>query len=181
MNTQNLTKRLGGVLLGLLAAFAIGVAMGGRAQAQSSENIYINKDARNSESITAQRSREAELSNHFSRLYQNRYLPFAYGARPGSGLEAKLKVTNHSTNEIRFVSWVVSFTDPITGALISTREVTSKKKIAPGKEKTLKKTLSVPRLVRVTAKDGKTHSVLPKMTSALTKVTYADGTTSTTP
>lgn len=181
MNTRKLTERLGGALLGLLAAFAIGVAMGGRAQAQSSENIYINKDARNSESITAQRSREAELNSHFNRLYQYRTMTYPLGTRLNGGLEAKLKVTNHSHNEIRFVSWVVSFTDPITGALISAREVTSKSKIAPGKEKTLKKTLSVPRLVRASARDGKTRAVLPKMTSTLNHVTYADGTTSTTP
>jgi hypothetical protein len=181
MNALNLTKRLGGVLLGLLAAFAIGVAMGGQAQAQSSDNIYINKDARNSESITAQRSREAELNTHFNRLYQYRSVPFPYGTRPGSGIEAKLKVTNHSSNDIKFVSWQVSFTDPTSGQLVGKRELTSKSRIAPGKEKTLKKTVSVPHLIRVSAKDGKARMVLPKMTSTLTNVTYADGTTSTTP
>jgi hypothetical protein len=181
MNTQELTKHVGRTLLGVIAMLGIGLALSSPAQAQSSENPNFNKDARNSESITAQQYREAELKSHFNQIYQYRYMPFSYGTRPGGGLEAKLKVTNHSSNEIRFVSWVVSFTDPITGALISTREVTSKSKIAPGKEKTLKKTLAVPRLVRVSAKDGKAHSVLPKMTSALTNVTYADGTTSTTP
>ncbi|MEA2205122.1 MAG: hypothetical protein QOE77_1898 [Blastocatellia bacterium] len=181
MNTQNLTKHLGGALLGLLAAFAIGLAMGVRAQAQSSESIYINKDARNSESITAQRSREAELNTHFNRLYQYRSLPFTYGMRPDGGVEAKLKVTNHGSNEIKFISWQVLFTDPTSGQLVGKRELTSKSRIAPGKEKTLKKTVSIPRLLRVTAKDGKTRMVLPKMTSTLTNVTYADGTTSTTP
>ena len=180
MNTQELTKRLGRTLLGVIATLGIGLALSSSAQAQS-DSVRYNKDARNSESIGAQQSREIELNNHFNRQYHYSYMPFPYATRPGSGLEAKLKVTNHSSNEIRFVSWVVSFTDPITGAIVSTREVTSKSKIAPGKEKTLKKTLSVPRLVRVTAKDGKARAVLPKVKSALINVTYADGTTSTTP
>jgi hypothetical protein len=92
-----------------------------------------------------------------------------------------LKVTNHSSNDIKFVSWQVSFTDPTSGQLVGKRELTSKSRIAPGKEKTLKKTVSVPHLIRVSAKDGKARMVLPKMTSTLTNVTYADGTTSTTP
>ena len=172
MNTQKLTNRLGGALLGLVAAFGIGLAVSSPARAQS-QDPRINKDSRNSDSADAQRYRDAELRPRDTSLGNN--------TPPSRSLEAKLTLTNHSSNEIKSVLWRVSFIHPTTFAVLETREITSKSKIAPGKEKTLKKTLRIPRLVNVTAANGKTHAVVPTMTTALDSVTYADGTTSTTP
>ena len=172
MNRRKLTTRIGAGLLGLIAALAMGVAFASSAQAQS-QDPRINKDARNSDSADAQRYRDAELN-------RRRDMPSTNDSLNRS-LEARLTITNHSSNEIKLVSWRVSFIHPTTFAVIETREITSKSKIAPGKEKTLKKLLRPPHPVEVKAVSGKTRAVLPTMTTALDSVTYADGTTSTTP
>jgi hypothetical protein len=178
MNTQKFTTRLGRSLLGLIAACGIGIAISHPAQAQ---NRGASPDERNpsSESVGAQAYREAFLKKQFGRE-SNIVDPFSPNW-PFNNQLAILNVTNHTRSEIRFVSWVVTFTHPVTGAVIRTKEITSKSRIAPGKEKTLKKTVAVPRMVRVTAADGKARPAPPKMTTALTSVTYADGTTSRTP
>ena len=172
MNTRKLTTRIGGGLLGLFAALAMGVAFASSAQAQS-QDPRMNKDARNSDSADAQRYRDAELNR--------RRDPSLPDTQPNRGLEAKLTITNHSSNEIKSVLWRVSFIHPTTFAVLETREITSKSKIAPGKEKTLKKTVRMPARVNVTGLNGKTYAAVPTMTTALDSVTYADGTTSRTP
>jgi len=174
MNTQKLIPRIGTALLGLIATLAIGGAIASSAQAQSRDNPTINKDRLHSDSVNEQKYRDDELNRYTDK-------PFPNGAPHGRSLEAKLKVTNHSNNEIKFVSWQVSFTNPTTGAVIGTREITSKSRIAPGKEKTLKKLVRIPRLVNFEAIHGRTYATLPTMTTALASVTYADGTTSRTP
>jgi hypothetical protein len=172
MNTRKLITRSGGGLLGLIATLAIGVAFASSAQAQS-QDPRINKDSRNSDSADAQRYRDAEL-------YRRRD-PSLPTDTPNRSLEARLTLTNHSSNEIKSVLWRVSFIHPTTFAVLETREITSKSKIAPGKEKTLKKTMRIPARVNVTAANGKTYAAVPTMTTALDSVTYADGTTSRTP
>jgi hypothetical protein len=173
MNTRKLITRIGGGLLGLIATLAIGVAFAASAQAQS-QDPRMNKDARNNDSADAQRYRDAEMNRR-----RDPSLPT--DAPPNRSLEAKLTLTNHSSNEIKLVSWRVSFVHPTTFAVLETREITSKSKIAPGKEKTLKKTMRTPARVNVTGLNGKTYAVVPTMTTALDSVTYADGTTSKTP
>jgi hypothetical protein len=173
MNRQNLTTRIGGALLGLIAALAIGVAFASSAQGQS-QDPRMNKDARNSDSADAQRYRDAELNRNKDAASPN-------NTPPSRSLEAKLTLTNHSSNEIKSVLWRVSFIHPTTFAVIETREITSKSKIAPGKEKTLKKTMRIPARVNVTSANGKTYAAVPTMTTELDSVTYADGTTSKTP
>jgi len=172
MNTRKLTTRIGGGLLGLFAALAMGAAFASSAQAQS-QDPRMNKDSRNSDSADAQRYRDAELNR------RNGSSPNE--APPIRSLEAKLTLTNHSSNEIKSVSWRVSFLHPTTFAVLETREIISKSKIAPGKEKTLKKTMRLPARVNVTGANGKTYSAVPTMTTELDSVTYADGTTSKTP
>jgi hypothetical protein len=174
MNTLELTARTGRALLGFIATLAIGVAIASSAQAQSKDNPGYNKDSRNSDYVNAQKYRDAELNRYTDRSFPN-------GAPLGRSLEAKLKVTNQSGNEIRSVLWEVSFIDPTTGAVIGKREITSKSRIAPGKEKTLKKLVRIPHLVNFQAIHGRTWATLPTMTTALGSVTYADGTTSRTP
>ena len=178
MKTKTLTTRLGGALLGLIAACGMGVAISHPTQAQV-QAAYSDERNPNSESVAAQAYREAELKKQFTR--ESHILDPRSSDGPFNNQLAILNVTNHSRNEIRFVSWVVTFTHPATGVVIKTREITSKSRIAPGTEKTLKKTVAVPRLVRVTDARGKARMTLPKMTTTLANVTYADGTTSRTP
>ncbi|MEA2205123.1 MAG: hypothetical protein QOE77_1899 [Blastocatellia bacterium] len=173
MNTRKFSTRIGGGLLGLIAALAIGVVFAASAQAQS-QDPRMNKDARNSDSADAQRYRDAEMN-------RGRNPSSPTDSQPNRNLEAKLTLTNTSSNEIKSVLWRVSFIHPTTFAVLETREITSKSKIAPGKEKTLKKTIRIPRPVKVTGLNGKTYAVVPTMTTALDSVTYADGTTSKTP
>jgi hypothetical protein len=173
MNTQKFTTRLGGSLLGLVAACGIGIAASSAVQAQ-----YDEKDP-NSESVAARTYREAELKKQFTR--ESHIVDPSSPDGPFNNQLAILKVTNHTANEIRLVSWVVTFTNPATGAVIKTSSITSKSRIAPGKQKTLKKIVSVPRMARVTTARGTARTAAPKMTTALTSVTYADGTTSRMP
>jgi hypothetical protein len=174
MNTQKLTARFGGTLLSLIATLATGVAAASSAPAQSKDTPRLTRDSLDSDTINAQKYRDTELNRNTDR-------PFPNGAPLGRSLEAKLKVTNQSGNEIKSVLWVASFINPTTGAVIGTREITSKSKIAPGKEKTLKKVLRIPHLVNFQAIHGRTWATLPTITTALASVTYADGTTSRTP
>jgi hypothetical protein len=173
MNTQKFTTRLGGSLLGLIAACGIGIGASSPVQAQ-----YDEKDP-NSESIAARAHREAELKKQFTR--ESHILDPSSPDGPFNNQLAILNVTNHTANEIRLVSWVVTFTHPATGAVMKTSAITSKSRIAPGKQKTLKKIVAVPRMARMTTARGKVPTAAPKMTTALTSVTYADGTTSRTP
>ncbi|MEA2205124.1 MAG: hypothetical protein QOE77_1900 [Blastocatellia bacterium] len=173
MNRKNFTTRLGGSLLGLIAAGGIGIAASYPVQAQ-----YDEKDP-NSESVAARTYREAELKKQFTR--ESHILDPSSPDGPFNNQLATLNVTNHTANEIRLISWVVTFTHPATGAVIKTSAITSKSRIAPGKQKTLKKVVRIPHLVDFKATHGRTWATLPTITTALASVTYADGTTSRTP
>jgi hypothetical protein len=178
MNTKTLTTRLGGTLLGLIAACGFGMALSHPAQAQV-QSSYSDERNPNSESVTARDYREAELKKQFTRE-SHIVDPFSPEG-PFNNQLATLSVTNHTLNEIRLVSWVVTFTHPTTGAVIKTSVITSKSRIAPGKQKTLKKIVAVPRMVRVPTAKGTARTATPKMTTTLSSVTYADGTISRTP
>ena len=174
MKERQFTKKCGAAILGLMMLIGIGFTFATTAQAQSRGNPSFNKDP-NSESLDAQRYREEELNRRFSRAPVLKPSP-----RPRfDTLEAKVQVTNRSTNEIRAVSWVVSFTDPGTGALLATRDVVSKSRIAPGKKKTLEKSVPVPRVLRAGLAPRRSRLVI--VTGKVASVTYADGSTSNTP
>jgi hypothetical protein len=94
--------------------------------------------------------------------------------------KAEVRVTNHAAKSIRAVSWTATLTDRETGAVVRTYDVTTKARIAPGSTKKLSKHLRTPpaNLVRASSR------FMPQLTDLKVEVkdvTYADGSTSTTP
>jgi hypothetical protein len=87
-------------------------------------------------------------------------------------------VENHSGLAIKSVSWVASLTDPQTGALIRTYDVTTKTRIAPGKSKVLTRKFTLPISDVVNA--DKIRRVA-NLTSTITGITYEDGSTASAP
>jgi hypothetical protein len=96
--------------------------------------------------------------------------------------KAVVEVTNHAAKAIKSVSWTATLTDPDTGTVVRTYDVTTKTDIAPGKTKKLSKRLRTPRanVVRITSRPRYKRSVAD-LKVAVTGVTYVDGSTSTTP
>ncbi|MFL6334173.1 MAG: hypothetical protein ACJ754_12740 [Pyrinomonadaceae bacterium] len=93
--------------------------------------------------------------------------------------KAELKVTNHAAQAIKSVSWTATLLDSATGTVIHTYDVTTEAKIAPGKTKKLSEHLRKPSASRVSAdtRGAKVADLRVKVNA----VTYADGSTSTTP
>jgi hypothetical protein len=96
--------------------------------------------------------------------------------------KAEVVVTNHAAKAIKSVEWTATLTDPATGDIISTYDVTTKSNISPGKTKKLSKRLRTPhvRVVSATSRDPYRPQV-GNVKVEVTGVTYADGSTSTTP
>ena len=96
--------------------------------------------------------------------------------------KAEVVVTNHAAKAIKSVEWTTTLTDPDTGDIISTYDVTTKSNIAPGKTKRLSKRLRTPhvRVVSATSRNPYQPQV-GNIKVEITGVTYADGSTSTTP
>ena len=96
--------------------------------------------------------------------------------------KAEVVVTNHAAKAIKSVEWTTTLTDPDTGDIISTYDVTTKSNIAPGKTKRLSKRLRTPhvRVVSATSRNPYQPQV-GNIKVEVTGVTYADGSTSTTP
>ncbi|PYS76064.1 MAG: hypothetical protein DMF66_16750 [Acidobacteria bacterium] len=102
----------------------------------------------------------------------------------GGTVKAMVAVTNHTSKVIKSVSWAASFTDPGTGQLIRKYDVSTGARIQPGKTKTLTKRLPIPRVKVVSAAapvGHKAHDTFAKLTSAVTGVTYDDGSTFSAP
>jgi hypothetical protein len=95
--------------------------------------------------------------------------------------KAEVEVTNHAAKDIKSISWTVTLTD-YTGAVIDSYDVKTKTRIAPGSTKKLSKRLRTPRdnVVSVTSLLGYSPAVAG-LKVEVTGVTYADGSTSTTP
>ena len=96
--------------------------------------------------------------------------------------KALVEVTNHAAKAIKSVEWTATLTDPATGDVIGTYDVTTKSNIAPGKTKKLSKRLTTPhaRVVSATASNPY-QSRVGDLKVEVKNVTYADGTTSATP
>jgi hypothetical protein len=99
----------------------------------------------------------------------------------GPTFKAEVVVTNHAAKTIKSVEWTATLTDPATGNVISTYDVKSNSNIAPGKTKRLSKKLRTPsaRVVNATARNSDRQ--VGNLNVEVKSVTYADGTTSTTP
>lgn len=97
--------------------------------------------------------------------------------------EAKVVVLNTSSKKIKAVSWTAMLTDPSTGQLIQTFDVTTKARIAPGRKKELKKMLPTPAAAKVvnTSTLRRNSRQVADLKVAVTGVTYEDGSTSKTP
>ena len=108
--------------------------------------------------------------------------PVRRAVPPTPSFKAEIKVTNHAAKAIKSVAWTATLTDPDTGAVIDSYDVTTEARIAPGKTKKLSKRLRVPRanVVRATSRTPN-KSQVANLKVAVKAVTYADGSTSTTP
>ncbi|HEX8338507.1 MAG TPA: hypothetical protein VF621_17445 [Pyrinomonadaceae bacterium] len=96
--------------------------------------------------------------------------------------KAEVAVTNHAAKPIRSVSWTATLTDPGTGSVIRSYDVTTKTRIAPGTSKKLSKHLRTPAADRTTlATTPLGGRPVADLKVEVTGVTYADGSTSTTP
>lgn len=97
--------------------------------------------------------------------------------------KAQVIVTNHSPKTIKSVSWSASLTDPDTGELIRTYDVTSEARITPGKTKKLSKKLPLPRVnvVSAAAPVNSKSPAVANLKATVARVMYEDGTTSETP
>jgi hypothetical protein len=96
--------------------------------------------------------------------------------------KAVVEVTNHAAKAIKSVEWTATLTDSLTGDIISTYDVTTKSNIAPGKTKKLSKNLRTPAARVVSAAAGNPYRPqVGNIQVEVKTITYADGTTSTTP
>lgn len=96
--------------------------------------------------------------------------------------KAEIRVTNSAAKAIRSVVWTATLTDPLTGAVLRTYEVESEARIAPGQTKKLSKRLRTPSATVVNTSASRPRVVpVADLKVAVTGVTYADGSTSTTP
>lgn len=108
----------------------------------------------------------------------------AAAARRGQlpSFKAQVEVTNHAAKTIQAVEWTATLVDPGTGAVIRTYDLTTETRIAPGKTKKLSKRLQTPRSRVVSVKTQTPgRPAVADLKVKVTGVTYADGTTSTTP
>ena len=96
--------------------------------------------------------------------------------------KAEIKVKNSSAKAIRYVTWTATLLDSETGEFIRSYYVTTEAKIAPGKTRKLSERLLTPidRVVRANARRPDKPNVAD-IKVKVNEVTYADGTTSTTP
>lgn len=96
--------------------------------------------------------------------------------------KAEVEVTNHAAKSIKYVTWTATLTDPNTGSVIRSYDVKSKTRIAPGSTKKLSKNLRTPPVDRLLAAATPLgRSPVANLKVEVTGVTYADGSTSTTP
>ena len=167
--------------LTLAFAFLITAAAAAHAQIPSSNpgtdplrNARIERDAARREEILISDANRRNAS-------MEREADAARRAAPRT-FKAVVEVTNHAAKAIRSVEWTTTLTDPDTGAVIHTYDVTTRADIAPGKTKRLSKNLRTPHARVASATDRNAYQ--PKVGNikvAVKGVTYADGTTSTTP
>ena len=120
-----------------------------------------------------------------SRIYGARSESEAASARRRNmpqTFKAEIRVTNSASKAIKSVVWTATLTDPMTGALLRTYEVESEARIAPGQTKKLSKRLRTPSATVVNTSASRPRVVpVADLKVAITGVTYADGSTSTTP
>ena len=170
-------KRL--MLVAALAVVALAAAPT-QAQPPTAQERWDNARLRDPDPAVRE---EAHIRN--SRIQSNRAEREAnssYRASLVSSFEARLVVTNTSAKTVRSVDWTATLTDRETGELISTYDVTTETKIAPGKAKRLKKKLQTPRARVVNAAGGRRRRAqVADLMVSVTRVTYEDGTTSETP
>jgi hypothetical protein len=96
--------------------------------------------------------------------------------------KAVVEVTNHAAKAIKSVYWTATLTDPGTGNVISSYDVKTKTRIAPGSTKKLSKHLRAPRPApAMLASTPLGKSPVADLKVEVKGVTYVDGTTSTTP
>jgi hypothetical protein len=167
--------------LTLITALLLAAAAAAHAQVPSGrEGFDPQREALRDGDLT--RLDEAHINiSHASGAKAERAADAARHSRLPS-FKAQLDVTNHAAKTIKAVEWTATLTDPGTGAVIRTYDVTSEAKIAPGKTKKLSKRLQTPRARAVSANSRTPRRpAVADLKVEVTGVTYADGTTSTTP
>jgi hypothetical protein len=171
----------------LTLAFALLLTATAAAHAQQSANPYEgapvanpHRDAlaikdpvhRDEALIANSKSRRADMESEARRV----------GRTKPPSFKAEIVVTNSAAKAIKYVNWTATLTDPATGDVLQTYDVTTKANIAPGRKKKLAKRLRTPRpaVVSATAQNPARPPVAD-LKVAVTSVTYADGSTSTRP
>ena len=129
----------------------------------------------------AVRRDETHIANNRSATSKEEYKADRWYSKADT-FKAEIEVTNTSAQAIQSVTWTATLLDSETGAIIRTFDVTTEKKIAPGKTKKLGQRLVTPYdyVVRANARHPNRPNVAD-LKVAVKRVTYRDGTTSTTP
>jgi hypothetical protein len=97
--------------------------------------------------------------------------------------KASVVVRNESPKTIKSVSWVVSLVDPESRELIRRYEVTTEKRIAPGRTEKLSRRLPVPpaRVVSAAPPGGTRPRPVADVQAVVTRVDYTDGSSAESP
>ena len=165
----------------LTLAFALLLSVSAAAHAQL-PNGSPGSDPLREAMRTGDAAKVDEAHIHASRIYGARAENAAARRGTTKTFKAVVEVTNHAAKAIKSVEWTTTLTDPNTGDVIHTYDVTTKANIAPGKTKKLSKNLRTSHARRVSATDRNPYQPrVGNLQVEVKGVTYADGTTSATP
>jgi hypothetical protein len=166
-----------------IAALALAAGMSVTAQAQppTAQDRWDDAMRRSPDPVRRDEAHIAHSRRQGS--ISEREAAAAYRSSLAPSFKAGVVVTNSSAKTIKSVDWSATLTDPYTGAVIRTYDVTSKARIAPGRSKKLTKKLQTPRAQVVNAAAPARRRSLPvaQLKVTVTRVTYEDGSTSETP
>ena len=92
--------------------------------------------------------------------------------------EASVLINNRAAKTVKSVSWRVSLVDPDSGEVIRKYDITTEKRIAPGRRKKLTRRLPVPPpgSVSANARGGASSGTVADVVAVVTRVEYTDGT-----
>lgn len=154
------------------------------AHAQTPSNANAGNDRVREAMRTGDAAKVEEAHINASRAYSARAEREANATRRRTSptVKAEIEVTNHAAKAIKSVTWTATFTEPGSGNVISSYDVKTKTRIAPGSTKKLSKHLRAPRQdARMIATTPFGMTPVANLKVEVTGVTYADGTTSATP
>jgi hypothetical protein len=163
----------------IFAALVLGAAVSARAQVPGPNSTQTRPDSVRGPNSIREDERRMDISRaQMSRMERE---AAAKRSRPQPTLKARLVVTNRGASAIKSVAWVAALTDHFTGEVLRTYEVTTNKRIAPGKSATLEKKLPAPRVGEMDASASLTSLITADLKTSVVRITYEDGSTSAAP